>query len=150
MQEADTQLPQEWRIPSWQPAALILLAAVLIAFDIYGSPGIGALLMTAIIAAAALVAAVFAMRYLLVADEDGIWVRTLFGQQLVEWPDVADVDVTHVRGTTSTVRITRMGGSFVDVPPSLLQPTLPTNARKALAIVGAVARQLSDLAERPK
>lgn len=150
MGEPDTQLPQEWRIPSWQPAALILLAAVLIAYDIYGSPGLGALLMTAVIAAAALVAAVFAMRYLLVADEDGIWVRTLFGQQLVEWTDIADIDVTHVRGTTSTVRITKMNGTFVDVPPSLLQPTLPTNARRALAIVGTVARRLSDLAENAK
>lgn len=142
----DGPLPQVWRIPSWQPAALILLAAALSGYDIYGSPGLGALLMTAIIAAAALVAAVFAMRYLLVADDDGIWIRTVLGQQVVEWGDVADVDVTHVRGTTSTVRITRVGGKFVDVPPSLLQPTLPTSARKALAVVGTVARRLDALA----
>jgi hypothetical protein len=146
----DTRLPQVWRIPSWQPAALILLAAALIGYDLYGSPGLGALLMTAVIAAAALVAAVFAIRYLLVADGDGIWVRTLLGEKLIEWSDIADIDVTHVRGTTSTVRITRVGGSFVDVPPSLLQPTLPTSAGKALAVVGTVARRLNDLAERSR
>lgn len=150
MPRDDAQLPQVWRIPSWQPAALILLAAALIGYDIYGSPGLGALLMTAAIAAAALIAAVFAMRYLLVADEDGIWVRTLLGQRLIEWADIAEVDVTHVRGTTSTVRITRVGGGIVDVPPSLLQPTLPTSAARALAVVGTVARRLNDLAERSR
>ena len=54
--------------------------------------------------------------------------------------------MNHVRGTTSTVRITRRNGNFVDVPPSLFQPTLPTGARKALAIVGTAARRLNELA----
>jgi hypothetical protein len=44
------------------------------------------------------------------------------------------------------VRITRRSGKFVDVPPTLLQPTLPTSARKARAVVGAVARRLIDIA----
>jgi hypothetical protein len=97
-----------------------------------------------------LVGAFLAVRYLLVADEDGIWVRSAVGQHLVEWPDVADIEVTHVRGTTSTVRITRVNGTFVDVPPSLLQPALPTGARKALAVVSTVARRLNELAARAR
>lgn len=138
-------MPQTWRIPSWQPAALILIAAVLLALDIYGSLGFGPLLLTAVLAGAALVSAGLAVRYLLVADEEGIWVRSVFSEQVVEWPDVADIDVTHVRGTTMTVRITRRNGKFVDVPPTLLQPTLPTGARKARAVVGTVARRLIDI-----
>jgi hypothetical protein len=148
MDGGDPQLPHTWRIPSWQPAALILLATVLIAYDIYGSPSLGALLMTAVIAAAGLVGALVAVRYLLVADDDGIWVRSLFAQQLVEWRDIADIEVTHVRGTTSTVRITCADRRFIDVPPTLLQPTLPTGARRAHAAVGAVARELIDLAQQ--
>lgn len=144
MDEA-SRLPQVWRIPSWQPAALILLATVLLAYDIYGSPSVGALIMTIVITVAALVGAFLAVRFVLVADEDGIWVRSAAAQHLVEWADIHDIEVTHVRGTTSTVRITRADGTFVDVPPSLLQPTLPTSARKALAVVSTVARRLNDL-----
>ena len=139
-------LPQSWRIPSWQPAALILLATVLLALDLYAHLSLGPLIMTAVIAAAALVAAGFAVRYLLVADGSGIWVRQLFGEQLVEWRDIADIEVEHVRGTTYTIRITRTDGKFVDVPPSLLQPTLPTSVRKARAVVSTVARRLIDIA----
>ncbi len=139
-------LPQTWRIPSWQPAALILLATVLLALDLYAGLGLGPLIMTAAIAAAALVAAGFALRYLLVADDEGIWVRQLFGERLVEWRDIADIEVEHVRGTTYTIRITRANGTFVDVPPSLLQPTLPTSVRKARAVVSTVARRLIEIA----
>ena len=149
MDEA-SRLPQVWRIPSWQPAALILVATALLAYDIYGSPSVGALIMTIVITVASLVGAFLAVRYLLIADEDGIWVRSAVGQHLVEWPDVADIEVTHVRGTTSTVRITRVNGTFVDVPPSLLQPALPTGARKALAVVSTVARRLNELAARAR
>ncbi len=144
MDEA-SRLPQAWRIPSWQPAALILVATALLAFDIYGSPSVGALIMSCVIAAAALAGALLAVRYVLVADDTGIWVRSALGQHVVEWNEVADVDTTHVRGTTWTVRITRANGTFVDVPPSLLQPTLPTGARRARAVVGTVARRLADL-----
>lgn len=144
MDEA-SRLPQVWRIPSWQPAALILVATALLAYDIYGSPSAGALIMTIVIAVAALVSAYLAVRFVLVADEDGIWVRSALNQHVVEWSDIAEIEVTHVRGTTSTVRISRTDGTFVDVPPSLLQPTLPTGARKTLAVVSTVARRLNEL-----
>ena len=137
---------QVWRIPSWQPAALILLATVLLGYDIYGSPSVGALIMTVVIALAALVSAFLAVRFLLVADDDGIWVRAAFSQHIVEWCEIAEIEVLHVRRTTSTVRITRTNGTLVDVPPSLLQPTLPTSARTALAGVSTVARRLNELA----
>jgi hypothetical protein len=148
--DASQRLPQIWRIPVWQPAALILVATVLLALDLYADLGIGALIMTAVIAVAALVAAGLALRYLLVADEDGIWIRSVRSEQLVEWRDLADIDVTHVRGTTVTVRITRTDGKFVDVPPTLLQPTLPTGARRARTLVGLVARRLLEIAAQQR
>lgn len=144
MDEA-ARLPQVWRIPPWQPAALILVATALLGYDIYGSPSVGALIMTIVIAVAALVSAYLAVRFVLVADDDGIWVRSALAQHVVEWADIVDIEVTHLRRTTSTVRITRANGTFVDVPPSLLQPTLPTGARKALAVVSTVARRLNEL-----
>src|SRR6478735_318509 len=99
------ELPLVWRIPPWQPAALILLATVLFAFDLYGDLGLGALVMTLAIAAAALVGAVFAIRLSLVADDDGIWVRRFFRERLVAWSEVADVRATLVSRNTMTIRI---------------------------------------------
>jgi hypothetical protein len=135
-----------WRIPPWQPAALIVLATVLIAIDIYGRPSPGLMLMAGFVAAAALVAAGCAVRYLLVADEDGIWVRRVFTQELVEWHDVAHIEMTTAHRNGMTVRITRVSGAYVDVPPSLLLPTLPMNMRKVRSIVHGTATYLSDLA----
>jgi hypothetical protein len=139
-------LPLVWRIPPWQPAALILLATVLLGFDLYGDPGVGALVMTVAIAAAALVGAAFAMRLLLVADDDGIWVRRFFRERLVPWADVAEVQAALVSRNTMTIRISLRQGGHVDVPPSLLLPTLPTKVRNAQTAVHQAAMQLSRVA----
>jgi hypothetical protein len=139
-----------WRIPPWQPAALILLATVLIALDIYGHLSLGALLMAAFIAFAALVAAGCAARYLLVADEDGIWVRRIFGEQLIEWGDVAKIEMTIIHHNSMTVRITRADATHLDVPPSLLQPSVPTKMRKVRASIDAVATQLAEIAAQQR
>lgn len=140
------KLPHVWRIPPWQPAALIVLATVLIAVDMYGRPSPGPMLMAGFVAAAALVAATFAIRYLLVTDADGIWVRRLFTQELVEWHDVAQIEMTTAHRNGMTVRITRGSGTHVDVPPSLLLPTLPMNMRKVRSIVHGTAMYLSEIA----
>jgi hypothetical protein len=139
---AHTALPQIWRIPAWQPAALILVATGLIALVMYGHFAIGPGLMMGVIAAAALVGAGVAMRFLLVADDDGIWVRRLFSEQLVEWHEVSSIETVHLHANTPTLRIARTNGTHVDVPPTLLQPALPTGIRKARALVGTVGRQL--------
>lgn len=144
--EAPPELPLVWRIPPWQPAGLILVATVLLALDLYGDLGLGALLMTVAISLAALVGAVFAIRLSLVADDDGIWVRKFFRERLVEWDDVAEVRATLVSRNTMTIRISRMQGGHVDVPPSLLLPTLPTKVHNAQTVVHNAALQLSRLA----
>ena len=143
---AHPSLPIVWRIPPWQVALLILVATGSIAWALYGHLSAGATLMAAVVAAAALVGAVFGMRYALVADDEGLWVRRVFAQHAIEWADVADIDTELVHRNLMTVRITRGNGSFLDVPPSLLQPTLPTNVRRAHARVAEVARILAELA----
>jgi hypothetical protein len=140
-------LPLVWRIPPWQPAGLILLAAVLLALVLYGHFSAGPLLFMAVVAVAALVSAFYAARLLFVADDDGLWIRRAFSpQQLIEWRDVSTIEMEHVRGTTVTVRITRRNGSFADVPPSLLLPSLPTGVKKVRSRVHTVAMQLNAVA----
>jgi hypothetical protein len=143
---ARLSLPQVWRIPPWQPAALLLLTTGLGAVDIYGRPSTIPMIAAAFVAIAAFVAAVCAMRYLLVADEDGIWVRRVFTQKLVEWHDVARIETTARHRSGITVRIIRDDESYVDVPPSLVLPARPTTIPRAHSIVHRVARQLSELA----
>ncbi|MDT4926880.1 MAG: hypothetical protein QOG01_4593 [Pseudonocardiales bacterium] len=139
-------LPQAWHIPPWQPAALLVLTSALAALDIYGRPSTIVMIAAAIVAVAALVAAVCALRYVLIADEDGIWVRRLLTVVLVEWPDVARVEMTTAHRNGMTVRITRHNGSYVDVPPSLLLPTVPTTMPRARSLIHGVATSLNDLA----
>ncbi|MDQ6851911.1 MAG: PH domain-containing protein [Actinomycetota bacterium] len=141
-----SRLPQEWRIPPWQPAALLLAVSAFAALDIYGSPSTTILIVTAFLALTFMVGAVLAMRYLLVADEEGIWVRGLLGENCVRWDELRDVDVLHTKRGASTVRIYRQDSTYLDVPPALLQPTLPTKIEKARAVVQGVAAQLEQLA----
>jgi len=135
-----------WRIPPWQPAALVLLATALGALDIYGRPSSILMIVAAFGAVASLVAAGLWLRYALVADEDGIWVRRVFATDLVEWRDVAEVAMTSAHRSGVTVRITRVDGTYVDVPPSLLLPTRPMTIPKVRSLIHGVATHLGQLA----
>ena len=55
---------------------------------------------------------------------------------------MSSIETVHLHANTPTLRIARSNGTHVDVPPTLLQPALPTGIRKARALVGAVGRQL--------
>lgn len=140
------ELPQEWRIPPWQPAVLVLVATGLLALDLNAHLSVGALIMTGIIAAASLLGAVVALRYLLVADDSGIWVRHLLRTDLVEWDDVKDVEMAVGRRNSTTIRISRYAGGYVDVPPALLLPTLPTRMARVRSIMHGTATHLKALA----
>jgi hypothetical protein len=140
-------LPREWRIPPWQPAALFLAVSALAAYDIYGSPSLSTVVATAFLAVVFAVLGAVAARYLLVADEDGLWVRGIRGEQHVAWPDFKEVEVVPGRRGSTTIRIVRVDGSWVDVPPSLLLPTLPMKIANARAVMYDVAGVLADLGE---
>lgn len=140
------ELPVVWRVPPWQPAALNVVAAVLLAVLLYASPSAAAVVGLGVGALAAVTGAVLAMRYLLVADEEGVVVRRALSTHAIPWTHLASVEAIVTRGVTMTVRLTATDKTIVDVPPTLVQPTLPTNVRKAHAMVHARALQLAELA----
>jgi hypothetical protein len=89
-----------------------------------------------------LAAAVLALRMYLGVDADGVVVRYLRRPVWLPWSQIARVEVAPgVRGS-DTVRLVRHDGSYVDVPPSLLQPSVPTSRPRALAQLNSVARQI--------
>ena len=144
--EGTPVLPCEWRIPPWQPAALFLAVSALLALDIYGHPSLRVLIVTGFLAVVFLCLAVPAARYLLVADEDGVWVRGLLSERGMRWRELRDIDLVDGRRGAGTMRIYRVDGTFLDVPPSLLLPTLPTKIERARGVIRGVAGQLEMLA----
>jgi hypothetical protein len=118
----------------------------LAALVLYGHPSTAVKLAGVFLALVLLVGAVLAVRYLLVADEQGIWVRSVFREHGVLWTEFRDADVITSKRGASTLRLYYRDGTFVDVPPALLQPTLPTKIEKAQAIVRGVAAQLEHIA----
>jgi hypothetical protein len=78
----------------------------------------------------------------LVADDDGIAVRHILRASWLPWSEIDRIEVVSgVRGS-NTVRLSRRDGTYVDVPPSLLQPSRPTSKPRALAQLNSVSNQI--------
>ncbi|MFL6164546.1 MAG: PH domain-containing protein [Jatrophihabitantaceae bacterium] len=138
--ERDSQLV--WRIPSYQPALLMLVLCGAAALNIYAQPPIVVRIPSLAVGLFCGGLAIAALRLQLVAAEDGVAVRQLFGQRWIPWPELAEAEVVaNVRGAP-TIRLNRVDGGYVDVPPSLLQPTRPTAKRVVMRSLGTVAGQL--------
>jgi hypothetical protein len=130
------------RIPSYQPAVLMLVLVGAAALNIYAQPPAVVRIPTLAIGLLCGGLAVAALRLQLVATDDGIAVRRLVGEQWLAWPELAEVEVVpNVRGAP-TVRLNRVDGSYVDVPPSLLQPTKPTAKHVVMRNLDTFAGQL--------
>lgn len=134
--------PLVWRIPPWQPAVLLLIAAGCAAANLYADPPVLARVVTIAIGVAAVVMAVLALRMYLVVDEEGIGVRRMFGESSVDWPDVADVTVQQNMLATMTLRVQRRDGTYVDVPSSLILPLKPTGNARMAALLAGIARRV--------
>jgi hypothetical protein len=131
-----------WRIPSYQPAMLMLVLCAAAAVNIYGHPSPVVRIPSLAIGLACGGLAVAALRLQMVATDDGIAVRQILGQQWTAWSDLAELEVVpNVRGAP-TIRLNRVDGSYVDVPPSLLQPTKPTAKRVVMRSLDTVVGQL--------
>jgi hypothetical protein len=131
-----------WRIPSYQPAVLMLVLVAAAALNLYAQPSLVVRIPTLAIGLACGGLAIAALRLQLVATDDGVAVRQLLGQQWVPWSELARAEVVpNVRGAP-TVRLNRVDGSYVDIPPSLLQPTKPTAKRVVMRNLDTVAGQL--------
>jgi len=134
-----------WRIPSYQPALLMLVLVGAAALNIYSHPSATVRIPTLAFGLLCGGLAVPALRLHLVATADGISVQHLLRRDWVAWSDLAEVEVVpNVRGAPS-LRLDRLDGTYVDVPPSLLQPTRPTAKAAVLAQLGAVAAELEQL-----
>lgn len=145
-QREQPAVPLVWRVPPWQPALLNVVAAVLLVVLFYRTPSAAVTVGLAAGVAIALTGSALATRFLVVADEDGVTVRRVLSRRVLSWPDVLGIEAVTLSGVTMTVRLTCVDKSFVDVPPTLVQPTLPTNVRKAHAAVYARAADLAEVA----
>jgi Bacterial PH domain len=127
--------PLSRRISPVQTALLILLACGCAALNIYAHPSGPARAVSIPIGVTALGLAAAGMRMFLFVDADGVELRHLLRFHSLSWSQISRVEiVSGVRGS-DTIRFFRSDGSYVDVPPSLLQPSKPTtrpNARRAL------------------
>jgi hypothetical protein len=139
-----------WRVPPYQPALLMLIVCAAAALNIYSHPSQSVRFVTLGFGAIALGLAVLALRMYLVVDDDGIAVRYLLRQSWLEWPEIDRIEVvSQVRGA-DTVRITRLNGTYVEVPPSLLQPSRPTSKPRALAQLNSISNQIEARRSRPR
>ncbi|MGI8666123.1 MAG: PH domain-containing protein [Jatrophihabitans sp.] len=144
---SDPAPPLVWRIPPYQPAVLMLVLCAAAALNIYGHPSGTVRIVTLVLGLLCGALAVVALRLQLVADDDGVAVRQIIGQAWLPWSELAELEIVpDVRGAP-TVRLNRVDGSYVDVPPSLLQPAKPTGKQRALGQLDHVVRQLR--ARRP-
>jgi hypothetical protein len=134
--------PLSWRVPPYQPALLMLLVCGAAALNIYGHPSQTVRVVTLALGVLALGMAVAALRMYLRVDDEGVVVRYLLRPAWLPWSEIARVEmVSDVRGA-DTVRVVRHDGSYVDVPPSLLQPSRPTSKPRALAQLNSICNQI--------
>jgi hypothetical protein len=132
-------------VPPWQVAVLFLLVAACAAANIYAHPPGSTRAVTILIGVVGLVMAVSGMRMYLVVDGEGVAVRYVGNEQWLPWPEVERIDVASgVRGA-DTLRFVRHNGSYVNVPPALLQPSAPTSKLSARRRLQDLAHQFENL-----
>jgi len=133
-----------WRIPSYQPALLVLVLCGAAALNIYAHPPVVVRIPTLVLGVLCGALAIVALRLHLVATDEGISVRQLTGEKWTPWAELADLEVVPELRGAPTIRLNRIDGSYVDVPPSLLQPSKPTAKRLVMRNLDFVVRQLEE------
>lgn len=142
MSGESTSDQQVWRIPSYQPALLMLVLVGAAALNIYAHPSLTVRICTLFVGLTCGYGSLAALRMHLVTTPDGISVKQLRREHWIGWPELAEVEVVgNVRGAPS-LRLNRVDGTYVEVPPSLLQPTRPTSKQAVMARLGYLAREL--------
>ena len=145
--DPDPAAPLVWRFPAYQPALLMLVLCGAAALNIYGHPSLAVRIGTLALGLLCGGLAIVALRLQLVVDDDGVALRKVLGNYWLPWSQLAELEVVpEVRGAP-TVRLNRIDGSYLDVPPSLFQPTKPTSKQRAFGQLEHAARQLR--ARRP-
>jgi hypothetical protein len=142
---ADQSSTVVWRIPPAIAAALYLIAATLFATAIYPYWSVTVRIIVAALGCVFAAAATLTARQLLYADSDGVLIRRLFGQTIVEWPRVEEIRVVRKGKTSMTLAIYLFEGPAVLVPASLVLPATPHSLMATQALLNAKARRLSGL-----
>ncbi len=137
----DRERPLALKVPEWQTAILLLLAAVAAFLAIYPPFSVVVRVLAGLVAVALAVGGIVAARAYLVADTDGIGVRGMFGERSTEWRDFADAVVVK-HGGSLTLRIMRNDNSGFDVPPALVLPLRPETTPTARARLERLALEL--------
>jgi Bacterial PH domain len=146
-EKPDEAGPLSWRVPPVQTALLFLIVCAAAALNIYTHPSSAARGITIVIGLIALAMAIASLRMFLVVDGEGVEVRYLRRVASIPWSQIKDIEiVSGVRGS-DTIRFNRIDGSYVDTPPSLLQPSRPTSKPAARHLLKGVLGQLE--ARRP-
>ena len=138
----DPSKPIAVKIPSWQTATLLIVAAAALFLTIYPHFYAGLRILCGMAGVAALVGAVVAYRAFLVVDEEGIGTRGWFGEHSVDWADLNRLEVAPHRGSL-TVRVVRENGSTFDVPPALVLPLKPTSRYRTIAQLEQLIRHIT-------
>lgn len=134
--------PLIYRIGPGQTATLVLVAALCLVPVLYFHPSAGVRWVLVVIALATLALAAISRWMYLVVDDEGAAVRYLGRERWLPWPEITRVEVVSgVRGS-DTIRFGRAGGAWVDVPPSLLQPSRPTGKPAARRRLEEIRRQI--------
>lgn len=136
-ERADTLRRQ---LPPAIPALGFLVTAACAAGLIYGHPGVQPRFAISIVGLVAFAVAVLSLRMIVLVDSDGVTVRFLRTVHFVPWADIKQIRRATVRGNETMVIVRRDDTNLV-VPPTLLQPALPTSKRKAAAQVDVIIAQ---------
>jgi hypothetical protein len=137
---------KSWRVPPTHPAALLVVVSALAALNIYGHPRSPVRAFTLLLAVVCLGLAFAWLRMALVADAEGIAVRHYFREVDVPWEDVQRIDIVTAPHGGRTIRVLRHNGSYIEAPPSLLQPSRPMSKPKAEALLKNAVREIEQMA----
>ena len=142
-----TRAPIVYKVPEWQTATLLVLAAVLLFLALHVNLGLFVRILAGMLSLILIAAAVVALRGYLVADDEGIGTRGLLFEQSVHWEDLDNIRVAGHHGAL-TLRITRSDRTEFDVRPALVLPSKPMSTQKARVRLEQMARELRQRAPR--
>jgi hypothetical protein len=136
-----TRAPIVYKIPEWQTATVLVLAAVFLFLALHVDLGLFVRILAGMLSLILIAAGVVALRGYLVADDEGIGTRGFVFEQSVHWDDLDNIRVVGHHGAL-TLRIIRSDRTGFDVRPALVLPLKPMSTQRARVRLEAMAREL--------
>lgn len=133
--------PLVWRVPPWQAAALLVLAAGAAAFALYGDPSATVKFICGFVAIVLAAGGVVTARAFLVVDDEGIGWRRAFGEVSVPWAELERIDVLQNKLRISLVVVAR-GHKRLEIPALLVMPARPMTNPNTVRRLDGIARRI--------